>query len=287
MRTPLLLLAAFAVGLAPAALAQAPILTVEPPTAAVNEGDTTRVPVTLTIDGGGATTSTISFTIAQTNVGAPGASSNADYAPISENGQNFSGNLPATFFIPQGVPSGTTILLPIPIAEDALVEGQETAVVQLSSSQATFTNDTFTLTINDNDDTPFSATIDYGTCPEPQATLPAGRNRCRVRIGGTSNLDQGETFTVFLRIDGAGGFSRIAFRGEIKPAAQSTISPRLVPLRTRRADPSGPLTVTVVVERGSVPSPGAGARDLDTITLLKAAPTSSRVAPNKAKPAVK
>ena len=287
MRTSLLLLAAFAVSVAPAALAQMPTLTVQPPAAAVNEGDTTSVPVTLTTASGGSITSDIFFTITQTNVGAPGASSNADYAPISALGQSFNGELPATFVIPAGVPSGTTILLPIPIEDDVLVEGQETAVVQLSSSQATFTNDTFTLTINDNDDTPFSATIDYGTCPEPPATIPAGRSRCRVLIGGTSNVDQAQRFTVFLRIDGPGGFSRISFRGEIKPAAQSTITPRLVPLRSRRTDPAGPFTVTVVVEPGSVTTPGANARDLDTITLLKAAPTASRTAPKLAKPAVK
>ena len=145
-------------------------------------------------------------------MGAAGASSNADYAPFEDfNGQDFDGELPATFFIPPNVQSGTTILLPIPTVDDVLVEGQETAVIRLPSSQATFTSDTFTLTINDNDDTPFSATIDYGTCPVPSAMIPASGSRCRVRVGGTSNVERAQAFTVFLRIDGAGGFSRISF----------------------------------------------------------------------------
>jgi hypothetical protein len=264
--------------LVPAASAQV-TLTVQPTAAAANEGDTTRVPVTLFTADGNPTPTFIPFTVSQVG----GDATNADYAPYTEFGQSFDGNLPAGFFIPPGVASGETILLPIPLEDDALVEGVETTVIQLSSTQATFTNDTFTLTINDNDDTPFSATIDYGTCPEPPATVAAGRTRCNVLVGGTSNVDDAQRFTVFLRIDGAGGESRIAFRGEIKPEAQQTIAPIPLPLKTNFSDPSGPFTVTVVVDTGSVPSPTASARDLDTITFIKAGgssgPATIRVKP--------
>ena len=253
--------------LAPFAVAQQPTLTVQPTAAAANEGDTTRVPVTLTTADGNPTTTPIQFTVTQVG----GTATNADYAPFTDFGQNFDGNLPAAFFIPPNVASGETILLPIPLEDDALAEGVETAVVQLSSMQATFTNDTFTLTINDNDDTPFSANIDYGTCPEPPATVPPGRSECRVLVGGTNNLQVSQRFTIFLRIDGASGFSRIAFRGEIKPGPQQTITSLPLPLNILRSDPAGPFTVTVVVDTGSVPSPTASARDLDTITLIKTA----------------
>ena len=248
-----------------------PTLTVQPPSASANEGDTTRVPVTLTTADGNPTADPIAFTVTQIG----GDATNADYAPYSAFGQSFDGNLPATFFIPAGVASGETVLIPIPLEDDAIVEGTETVVIQLTSMQATFTNDTFSLTINDNDDVPFSVELDYGTCPDPTANplnparVPAGGIRCRVDAVGTNNLDVGQRFTVFFRLDGAGGYSQIIFRGETKPeAGEVQVFP--VQIRIPASAPAGPLTLTAVVDTGSQAAPTGSAQELDSLTFLKA-----------------
>ena len=112
-----------------------------------------------------------------------------------------------------------------------------------------------------------------GTCP---ATLPAGRASCRAEAGATLTAAQAQRFTVFLRLDGPAGFSRIAFRGEIQIGAGGTAS-QSIKLQSQRSDPAGAYTVTLVAELGSVPAPTAAAEDLGSFSITKAG-TALRVA---------
>ena len=108
-----------------------------------------------------------------------------------------------------------------------------------------------------------------GTCP---AVLPAGRASCRVLASATLTAERGQRFTVFLRLDGPEGFSRIAFRGEIKPGAGGSAS-QSIKLQTKKSDPAGAYTVTLVVAPGSVPAPTAAAEDLASFETDKALPS--------------
>ena len=113
-----------------------------------------------------------------------------------------------------------------------------------------------------------TGTLAYGTCPEPPATLPAGRARCFVDVTGTNNLPVGQRYTIFLRLDGPDGFSRVAFRGEAKPGGGETIA-RSLPLRTQASDPLGDYTLSLLAEFGSVGTPGTEAVELASLSLLK------------------
>ena len=117
---------------------------------------------------------------------------------------------------------------------------------------------------------PFSLTgsLDYGTCPEPPNALPEGNGRCFVDASGTNGLPVGQRYTIFLRLDGPEGFSRIAFRGEIKPRAGETIA-RPLALRTFASDPLGPYTLVMLAETGSAAVPGVGAVELASLELEK------------------
>ena len=122
----------------------------------------------------------------------------------------------------------------------------------------------------------FSGALAYGTCPEPPAALGSGLARCRLDVSGTNGFDRGQRYTVFLRLDGPDGFSRIAFRGEIKPSGGGSVS-QSVKLQTKRSDPDGAYTVVLLAELGSVRAPGAGAVELDTLPVVKGGGAGLRV----------
>ena len=87
--------------------------------------------------------------------------------------------------------------------------------------------------------------------------LPAGRGSVRITAGATFTGETGQRFTIFLRLDGPGGYSRIAKRGEIKPAPGGTAS-QSIKLSTLPEDPAGAYTVTLLIAEGSVPMSAAG-----------------------------
>ena len=124
------------------------------------------------------------------------------------------------------------------------------------------------------------AELSAGTCGD---VLPAGRGRCAVEASATLAAASGQRFTVFLRLDGPDGFSRLAFRGEVKPRAGEPVS-QSIQLRTLASDPSGPYTVTLVAEPGSVPVPTAAAVDLASFSITKAAAGLRAAAPLTAHP---
>ena len=109
----------------------------------------------------------------------------------------------------------------------------------------------------------------YGTCPEPPAALAAGRQRCRVQASGTLSANHGQRYTVFLRLTDGAGFSRIAFRGEIKPQAGQSVS-QSIAFTTKGTDPATTLTLELVAEAGSVAAPGGAAVVLGSVTMQKA-----------------
>jgi hypothetical protein len=98
--------------------------------------------------------------------------------------------------------------------------------------------------------------------------LPAGSGSLRVTASATHTAATGQRYTVFLRLDGPGGFSRIAFRGEIKPQAGESVS-QSIKLKTKASDPSGAYTVSLIAEQGSVAAPGAGAEVIATLPATK------------------
>ena len=122
----------------------------------------------------------------------------------------------------------------------------------------------------------FTGALAYGTCPEPPAALGTGLARCRLDVSGTNGFERGQRYTVFLRLDGPGGFSRIAFRGEIKPGGGGSVS-QSVKLQTKRSDPDGAYTVVLLAELGSVRVPGAGAVELATLPVVKGGGAGLRV----------
>ena len=97
--------------------------------------------------------------------------------------------------------------------------------------------------------------------------LPAGRGQVRVTAGATFTGETGQRFTVFVRLDGPGGYSRIAKRGEIKPAPGGTMS-QSIKFGTRPQDPAGAYTVTLLAAEGSVPMSAAG--DAEVLATLPA-----------------
>ena len=99
--------------------------------------------------------------------------------------------------------------------------------------------------------------------------LPAGRGAIRVLATATLDAESGQRFTIFLRLDGPGDFSRLAFRGEIKPRAGATVS-QSIKLQTRASDPAGAYTLSLLAEAGSVAAPGDAAEVLATMPLTKA-----------------
>ena len=104
-----------------------------------------------------------------------------------------------------------------------------------------------------------------GTC---SAAVPSSTSRCFLQATGTNNTDEAQRFTVFVRLEGPGGFARIAKRGEIKLAAGGTGSNKLS-LRTKRSDPDGAYDAVLLAEMGSVSSPSAAAVELDRISFTK------------------
>ena len=107
-----------------------------------------------------------------------------------------------------------------------------------------------------------AGTLARGTCP---ATLPPGRSACKVDASARLTADEGRRFTVFLRVRETG---RIAFRGEVKPAAGQTAS-QAIKFTTKRSDPAS-FTLELVAERGSVPAPSVSAEVVATLAFTKA-----------------
>ena len=109
-----------------------------------------------------------------------------------------------------------------------------------------------------------AGSLDYGTCP---AALPEGRSRCFVDATGTFNGEQGQRYTVFLRVAETG---RIAFRGEVKPAAGETIE-QMIKFVTVASDPAS-FTLELVAEEGSVAGPSGDAEVIGTVSFTKGGP---------------
>ena len=124
-----------------------------------------------------------------------------------------------------------------------------------------------------------TGSLAYGTCPEPPATLPAGRARCSLEVSGTNLLATAQRCTVFLVLGGtdgaAAGYSRRAFRREIKLGPGETAT-QPVKLLTTDADPLGTYAVTLLAEEGSVAAPSDAAVELATLTVEKAAGSGLR-----------
>ena len=236
--------------------------------AEVTEGDTgwdgsLRLDLRISTSDGEATRSAAELQITQVG----GSASSADFAPsTSTSPPVFGSAFPWTFMLPRGASGDSTITIEIPIVDDGFVEGTETATFELVSPNGA--RSTITVTVHDNDEG-LSGALAYGTCPEPPAALPAGRHRCFLQASGTNALPYGQRYTVFLRLDGPDGVSRISFRGEIKPAANETVTQAL-PLRFERAHPAGAYTVTLLAEAGSVPAPSDAAQVLASLPLQKA-----------------
>ena len=95
--------------------------------------------------------------------------------------------------------------------------------------------------------------------------LPLGRSACRVDATGTFANEQGQRYTVFLRVQETG---RVAFRGEIKPGATGTAS-QAIKFKTTGADPAS-FTLELVAVEGSVASP-AGGQVIGTLPFTKGA----------------
>ena len=105
------------------------------------------------------------------------------------------------------------------------------------------------------------------TAPGGDLILPAGRGQVRVTASATFTGETGQRFTVFVRLDGPGGYSRIAKRGEIKPQPGQTVS-QSIKFGTTAADPAGAYTVTLLAAEGSVPISAAG--DAEVLATLPA-----------------
>ena len=99
--------------------------------------------------------------------------------------------------------------------------------------------------------------------------LPPGRGTSRLQAEATFTGDTGQRFTVFVRLDGPDGYSRVAFRGEVKPRAGQTIS-QSIRLRTTQRDPAGAYTVSLMAEEGSVVAPSESAETVATLPATKA-----------------
>ena len=107
-----------------------------------------------------------------------------------------------------------------------------------------------------------TGSLAYGDCP---ASLPPGTFSCSVEATGTLSAEEGQRYTVFLRIAETG---RIAFRGEVKPRAGQTVV-QSIRFKSRSIDPAA-FTLEFVVEEGSVAAPGEGAVVLDALDFTKA-----------------
>ena len=103
----------------------------------------------------------------------------------------------------------------------------------------------------DPDQNNFTGNIVDATVP---ASIPAGGERFRVGIEGTNNFEDGQRFTVFLRLIRPDGSQQIKFRGEVKPRAGQTASAN-VPVRVRANAPAGEYTIQFLVALGSASTP--------------------------------
>ena len=110
-----------------------------------------------------------------------------------------------------------------------------------------------------------NAAVDAGSCA---GGLPAGLGTCLLSVTGTHTAAVSQRYTVFLRLSDGAGYSRVAFRGEVKPQAGQTIT-QSIRLKTKRVDPLGPLTLDVLAELGSVPSPSGEAAVIASTDLVK------------------
>jgi hypothetical protein len=114
----------------------------------------------------------------------------------------------------------------------------------------------------DPDQNNFTGRIIDGTVP---ATIPEDGLRFRVGVEGTNNFEDGQRFTVFIRLIRPDGSQSIEFRGEVKPRAGQTASANL-PVRVRSRAAAGEYTVQFLVALGSAGTPETL---LDEATFVK------------------
>ena len=105
------------------------------------------------------------------------------------------------------------------------------------------------------------------TAPGGDLVLPARRGQVRVTASATFTGETGQRFTIFIRLDGPDGSSRIAKRGEIKLAPGGTAS-QSIKFGTTAADPAGAYTVTLLAAEGSVAT-ADGAEVIATLPATK------------------
>ena len=108
-----------------------------------------------------------------------------------------------------------------------------------------------------------AGSLGYGSC---SSALPAGRAPCRVNAEATFTGDAGQRYTIFLRVAETG---RIAFRGEVKPAAGQSVR-QSIRFRTLGADPSA-FTLELVADDGTVATPTGTATVLGQLAFTKGA----------------
>ncbi|MGB3543867.1 Calx-beta domain-containing protein, partial [Rubrivirga sp.] len=99
-----------------------------------------------------------------------------DFAPFAGEGASFDGAFPETVTAPAGTPSGTVFQVPIPVAEDAEVEGDEVADLRVTSA-ATVTGADVEVTLTDKPVVQFaaeSATTNEGSTVDIAVTLSVG-----------------------------------------------------------------------------------------------------------------
>ena len=97
-----------------------------------------------------------------------------------------------------------------------------------------------------------------------------------MRLTFTNEGPDQQRYTLFVKMDGPGGFSRLAARTEVEPIVGKRITrrPRIV---TEASDPVGSYTLTALAEAGAVSSPSAAAVTLGSVEVVKASGASLRV----------
>ena len=128
-----------------AASEQTVTLTFDATEVTVQEGETSTLAATLTTGDGAALGANTAFVIAQVD----GTADNDDFAAVTAGGVTFDGDFPETITIPAGTPSGTVLQVPIPTEDDGVVEGDEIANLEVTSTTATVVDGDFEITIED------------------------------------------------------------------------------------------------------------------------------------------
>lgn len=109
------------------------------------EGQTTSVAAALTTGDGAPLAENAAFTISQID----GSADNDDFAPFTTGAITFDGDFPETLTALAGTPSGTVFQIPVPLEDDGEVEGEEVALLEVTSDDAIVVNGDVALTIED------------------------------------------------------------------------------------------------------------------------------------------